>query len=1092
MTYPHKELNFKVFQASAGSGKTFTIVKEYLKLCLVDKNAVDNFRHILAITFTNASANDMKSKIIKYLNEIIDNQTTELGAMETVLVDELGISQAELKHNATLLRTRIMHDYSSFCVSTIDAFVQKLSRAFASDLGLPSKYMVSIDDVEMAETVTQNIGLRISDKDDFLTRLLEDFSKNQFDNEYFVAIKDQLSEFIMKLMKEKAYFRDENNRIQNITQYRQTLDFLEGRLRQFEQGLRPYLDDFHSVENAYSLGDEDYSYGKAGFISFVRKLSRRDYEQPSKRFYEVLDKRSCFSKAAEKQLGKAQVEAVNAALLPILDALKTYYENGLKAFLFYRSQRDLLYLYALRVQIKLEFEQLAENEDVVHISEFNKLLNEVMGDFSVPFVYERIGEHFQHVFVDEYQDTSVLQWQNLLPLIDNGLAAGQMSMVVGDGKQSIYRFRSGEVGQLVSLPEIYARPTDDRADAFIHYEDRLKDNFDFNNLDTNRRSFANVVKFNNAFFEAAISGLSADSKKVYIDQKPNSDVGVSIQQKIFHQEEGLVQVELFDSKTQPDYCLERVEALIRELTEKYGYRYSDITVLTRRNGYGSEIANYLNNKGIPVISQVSILLKSSDRVQMMVNALRYLIYGDSEINVVNLLYYWNLLKHSDFKGDISHWFDEVGAIVRGDAAIETIMGLGEPGLLEDLLSKATCLYDLCASLMRLFHFDTIRDAFLNYFMEEVFKWESGTKEGIAEFLAFWDKKKKDLAVKSVSGNAVQITTIHKSKGLQYNVVIYPEAITNLDEKLNPRMSPEEWLRPQDLGFDPILNLDSVLFKMDKVANGMGDLAMEHIEKEAENNRLDNLNLLYVAFTRAVQRLYIIAKSDQPNLYDDFFKDEKSLELFETEETENCRSYRLGNPDFMKPAEKQTEEHQEDEMTDSVAADWFARIHVDPNPTLYWQSENDVFQPREWGNLVHSILSEIHTIADADKALRPYLLDGSIDSETAVMLKDQFMKMAQHPQIGAAFNEAAKVKNECELVFEEEDEHQEKKVVVRRPDRYAELPDVIYLLDYKTGKKDPEHHTQVQHYANAVKELSGKEIRAYLVYLSEDTIEVETI
>ena len=663
-------------------------------------------------------------------------------------------------------------------------------------------------------------------------------------------------------------------------------------------------------------------------------------------------------------------------------------------------------------------------------------------------------------------------------------------MVVGDGKQSIYRFRSGEVGQLVSLPEIYARPTDERADAFLSYEDRLKDNYAFNNLDTNRRSFANVVRFNNAFFEAAISGLSDEFKKVYVDQKPNSDVGVSIQQKIFHQEEGLVQVELFDNKTYPDYCLERVEALIRELTEKQGYRYADITVLTRRNGYGSEIANYLNNKGIPVISQVSILLKSSDRVQLMVNALRYLIFGDLEINVVNLLYYWNLLQHPDFKGDISHWFDKANAIAKGEVAIETVMGLGESGLLSGLLSKATCLYDLCASLMRLFHFDTIRDAFLNYFMEEVFKWQSGTKEGIAEFLVFWDKKKKDLAVKSVSGDAVQITTIHKSKGLQYKVVIYPEAITNLDERLNTRMSPEEWLRPEDLRFDPIPNLDTVLFKMDKSASGMGQLAVQHIEKEADYNRLDNLNLLYVAFTRAVQRLYIIAKADQPNLYSSFFKDEKVLEMFETEETEGCQLYRLGDPEFMKPAEKQTEEPKEDDMKDSKAADWFGKIKVDPNPTLYWQSESDVFQPRDWGNLVHSILSEIRTMADADKALRPYLLDGTIDSETAIMLKDRFMQMAQHPLIGPAFSEAAKVKNECEMVFEEEDEHHEKQVVVRRPDRYAELSDVIYLIDYKTGKKNDKNVSQIKKYAAALSQMTSKEIRSYLVYLSEEGIEVE--
>ena len=713
--------NFRVFQASAGSGKTFTLIKEYLKLCLANERSVANFRQILAITFTNAAANEMKAKIMSALGEIIDSKEVKPNTMEAVLMQELAISGEQLKRNAQSLMTCIMHDYSSFCVSTIDAFVQKLSRSFAHDLGLPSQYTVSIDTDEVAETITENIGLRISDKDDYLTRLLIDFSNNQFDNQRFTSIETQLSDFVTKLMTEKAYQKDESNNIQNASQYKETLDFLNGKMRRFEQELKTYLDDFKAIEARYGLRDELYSYGKNGFVSFVRKLEHRVFEQPGSRFKTVLEKRNCFSKEAEKQMGKAQIEVINTALLPVLEALDAFYAKELGKFLFYRSQRDLLYLYALRVQIRAEFAQLAENEEVVHISEFNKLLNAVMGDFSVPFVYERIGEHFHHVFVDEFQDTSVLQWQNLLPLIDNGLAAGQMSMVVGDGKQSIYRFRSGEVEQIVNLPEIYALPKDEREAAFRQFEQNLKDNFAFKNLATNYRSFAQVVDFNNSFFEYAYRNLSPESQKVYVAEKPGTDEGVSIFQKKSKSDEGLVQVELYDTENQPDYCFERVETIIRELTEKQGYQYSDITLLTRKSDYGSEMANYLNDKGIPVISQVSILLKSSDKVQLMVCALRYLMDDSNETNVANLLYYWKLIQISDFDGDITSVFDQVKAVVKGEVAIESVMGIDGSGLLRESLSKATCLYDLCANLLRIFHLDTIRDAFLNYFMEEVFK-----------------------------------------------------------------------------------------------------------------------------------------------------------------------------------------------------------------------------------------------------------------------------------------------------------------------------------------------------------------------------------
>ncbi len=1079
-----KSANFKVFQASAGAGKTFTLIKEYLKLCLANKGAVTNFRNILAITFTNAAANDMKAKIVKTLLEIIDSEKVDPKSMEAILMEELGISDAELKSNAQNLMTRIMHDYSSFCVSTIDAFVQKLSRSFAHDLGLPSQYSVSIDTDEVAETITEQLGLRISDQDDFLTRLLVDFSNNQFDSQRSTALESQLSDFIAKLMTEKAYQKDENNNIKNYSQYKQTLDFLKGKMQGFEQSIQQHLDDFGRLERQCGLRDEFYAYGRNGFISYIRKLSAKTYEQPSPRFNGVLEKGNCFSKEGEKQLGKTQVDTINAALLPVLQAMKDDIEKGLGAFLFYKTQRDLLYLYALRAQIRMEFDALANEEEIVHISEFNKLLNTVMGDFSVPFVYERIGEHFRHVFVDEFQDTSVLQWQNLLPLIDNGLSSGNMSMVVGDGKQSIYRFRSGEVEQIVSLPEIYALPKDEREAAFRQFEQNLKDNFAFKNLDTNYRSFAQVVKFNNDFFESVYTNLSSDLQKVYVSEKPGTKEKVDIVQKINKTDnEGLVQVELYDPENQPNYCFDRVEAIIRDLTETKGYQYSDIALLTRKSDYGSEMANNLNNHGIPVISQDSILLKSSDKVQLLVNTLRYLLYGDNETNVANVLFYWKLTQEPDFDGDISQVFGEVKAIANGEKAIEPVMGLGEAGLLQSSLSKATCLYDLCANLLRIFHFDTIHDAFLNYFMEEVFKSQYGIKEGVADFLTYWDTKQDKLAVMSANGNAVQIMTIHKSKGLEFPVVIYPEAIIDLDEKLNASKAAEEWLRPEDLGFEAIPNLDKVLFKLDSKAESMGEIAPKLVKKEKESNQLDNLNLLYVAFTRAVQRLYIIAKqgkADKPNIIRDFLKD-NDHQVSGNE----ALVYRFGNPDFMKPKEKQKEEKKE-LTTESVAGDWFSKINVDSNPTMVWQSKSDKLLPREFGELVHQILAKIRTSSEIEAVLHPYTNDGTIDQETSIWIQERFMQMSQHPQIAPAFDPSAKVKTECEILYPS---YKDK---VIRLDRFAELPDVIYLIDYKTGQKKEEHHNQVRTYANALREMTDKEIRGYLVYLADYEIEVDGV
>lgn len=1065
---------FKVYQASAGAGKTFTLIKEYLKLCLADKSAVTNYRNILAITFTNAAANEMKEKIVKALCEIIDSPAVDPDSMEAKLILELGINDSELKCNAQSLMTCIMHDYSSFCVSTIDAFVQKLSRSFAYDLGLPSQYTVSIDTEEVAEAVTENIGLRISDKDDYLTSILVDFSNNQFDNERSTAIEKQLAEFVTKLTQEKAYQEDENNNIKDAGQYKQTLDFLNARLVVFENTIKSFVEDFRAVEHKYDLTVNDYWQKKSGVGAFIGKLEKKEYIQPNSYFHTAIEKRKCLSDTSKT--------GANEALLKILGPLETYYREEHGKFLFFKSQRNLLYFYALRTQIREAFKELAKDEEIVHISEFNKLLNKVMGDFSVPFVYERIGERFLHVFVDEFQDTSILQWQNLLPLIDNGLSARKMSMVVGDGKQSIYRFRSGEVEQIVNLPEIYAMPHDEREVAFQQYEKNLKSNFGFTNLDTNYRSFAQVVDFNNAFFESAYHQLSSKLKKVYVDEKPDSEDGVCIFQKKAKKEEGMVQVELYEPKDHPNYCKERVEAIVRELVDQRGYQYEDIAVLTRKKDMGSDIASYLNDKNIPVISQESILLKSSDKVQLLVNTLRYLIEDDNLINVANVLYFWQMVQkvqhNMRFDGDISNWFGKVKDIARGNTAIESVMGIGEAGLLKATLSQSTCIYDLCAALMRIYGLDAIRDAFLNYFMEEVFSAQSGIKEGIKDFLTYWDTKQDKLSVKSVSGNAVKVMTIHKSKGLEFPVVIYPDAITDLDDKLKRNVPNEEWLSPEELGFDAIPSLEKVLLKLDSTAEKMGDKPAERVEMEKDSNRLDNLNLLYVAFTRAVQRLYVIAKTDTPNVILDFLKDKADHQVQGGE----SMVYRFGNPNFRNPKEK-TRETESVVLSESVSLDWFHNITVDADPSHLWHAESERLQPREWGELVHQVLSRIRYPKDTETVLKPYLADGTIDADTADWIRDMMAQMANNGQIAAAFQPSAKVKTECEILYQGR---------VRRLDRCAELSNAIYLIDYKTGKKDEEHQTQVQTYASALREMTDKEIRAFLVYLDETGIEVESV
>lgn len=1078
--------NFKVFQASAGSGKTYTIIKEYLSLCLRSANSVNNFRNILAITFTNASANDMKDKIIKNLKEIIGSSEVKDNTMEADLIKELGILDEELKHNAQLLLTQIIHDYSSFCVSTIDAFVQKISRSFAHDLGLPSQYSVSIDEDEVVDTVVANLGMQINDDNKFLVAILKNFINNQFDKEEKFDLSSKLAEFAKKLLSEKAYNRYETNTIDSENSYQQADRFLKDKTEPFITLVENFINTFDAFVSRYGLQTDDFSYTSKGLPAFINKLKSKTFDAIGSNAQKVIDGKKWHSENAENRFGAEELNTIGDELMDFLPQFAKDYKNGFAEYLFYNSQRELLYLYALRTQIRSEMEKLTEDEDIVHISEFNKLISSVLGDFSVPFIYERIGEKYKHIFIDEFQDTSILQWQNLIPMIDNGLASGNLSMIVGDGKQSIYRFRSGEVEQIVKLPEIHALPQDERNDAFKHYEETLTSNFSFKNLECNYRSFSEIVNFNNDFFAQTIKFLKSESQKVYADKDEKHQKEVRIEQEAKKSGQGLVEIDLFSKDSEKDYYLSRIKEIIDELTQKRGYEHSDICILTRKTGTGSIIANYLNDNGIPVLSNESILLKSSDKVQLIISTLHHLIEKNNKAVISEILYYQRITSNSTEDKSINGCFDAVADIANGNANIETILGIGKPGLLQKTLSRSTCLYDLCSSLMRIYGFDSTSDSFLNYLLDEMFSWQTTGKEGIMDFLDFWNKKKNKLAVKSISGNAVRIMTIHKSKGLEFNVVIYPEAITDLDSSIGGNnAAAETWVTPEELGFEKIPNLDKVLFKMSKNAPLEGEVAAQICEKEEESNRLDNCNLLYVAFTRPVERLYVLAKAgaqkNKINVIEDYLKNHEDKINRDLSIDGVYTIYQFGDPDFIHKA-KNKDKSEKKQICESSTSDWFSKIQIDPTPSMFWISENDKMQPNEWGELVHEILSNIETSADIDKALLPYLSDGSIDKETANLLKDKFVQVTENPIVKEAFGPKAIVKNECEILCNGE---------ILRPDRFAELPDRILLLDYKTGKKDPKHHLQLKNYISALQGMVSKQISAYLIYLGAD-IEVEEV
>ena len=1037
---------FKVFQASAGSGKTFTIVKEYLSLCLRNKAATGNFRHILAITFTNMAANEMKAKIVRQLISIIDcDPTREADGMEALLIEELGISRAELKENAKILFLNIIHNYSDFFICTIDAFVQRLARSFAKDLGLPTQFNVSIDQEEVADSITERIGEQIGVDNPFLNKIVEDFAEKRLEGEKSPKVANEIHGFTETLFAEDAFQKSDDNLFDSEPRYQETLTFLQGKVYPFEAHCHQLVEQFSDFISRNGLTPDDFS-GKtrSACLGFLKSLQKKEYPMPTTSLMKIADgEADWYSKSMAKQRGATALQQLNEAFNQVFVHPVKSYQSGIGAYHFYRIQLDKLSLYVLRSKIKAEMEAYIGEEQVVHISEFNKRINTILGDFSVPFIYERMGNRFKHVFIDEFQDTSVLQWQNLIPLVDNSLSAGYDSMVVGDGKQSIYRWRNGEVGQIASLPLIHEKP--DASEAFDEFERNLVHHFSFNELSRNYRSFQNIIDFNNDFFASSLGFLDEASRKVYADRNEQFGKEVSIKQSHQHGEPGFVQVELFDQDDNADEnMLSRIKELIEDLCDK-GFQKNDITILVRKNKTGSLIAEYLNRNGIEVISADSILLKSSNKVRLIIGTLDYLIHPDNPVAMATMNFYWNLVRQERFDGVADDFFNHGP----------------DPECFKPLMAKSYSLYDLCAALMRLYGMDSTGDSYLNFLLNVVYQWQSADEAGIANFLDYWGKKKNSLTVVSGKADAVNVMTIHKSKGLEFNVVICPFVVDNLDDKKPTTI----WVAPEELGFEAIPNIEKVQHTLTKESATWSPQAQRVAEQENARVRLDNMNLDYVAFTRAVQRLHILAyKTKTP--------DKSPLNAFVGSHPEP-----YGDPMTRKVEGTEKTGALDVLYHESTSSEWLDRISIDPNPTLFWADPNDKMKPQEWGDFVHQILSEINHADDIDRALRPHLDAGVIDQSTADLLKGLFTQMTLNPLLADAFSHQAKVKNECDILLSDGS--------ILRPDRYAEMPDKIYLLDYKTGKPNEEHHRQLRNYVAVLKKMVSKDIEAYLVYLGNE-------
>lgn len=1091
---------FKLYTASAGSGKTYTLVREYLTLSLFSENV--SCKDILAVTFTNKAANEMKVKILSYLNGFICGNPDE--SMKNDLINALKIDENTLIRRSKALYDNILHNYSDFNISTIDGFVQQVSRSFAKELNLPAQYRVLLDDDDLLDGLIQCVDARIDKNDNSITEILTDFVDFQLDEENSLRIDVLLRDFVAKLLKESAYKKGEILNLKELSgdEYLQTKDSLDGLYNKYKTNVLNDIQIIRDFENEFAVEITDYNNGaRGGLPSVLTKIEKDINVKPSLLVGTIISKIFCGDKSwFSKSIDKLKVDDINKSGIDVLKLYGNLIENHKSLFLVGLVRKNI-YLYALRATLLSVINQYIDDTNKVHISEFNKRISDILGDCSIPFIYEKIGSRYKHFFVDEFQDTSLLQWHNFLPLVNNGLSEGNMSLLVGDAKQAIYRFRNGEVEQIMNLPSIYDAKNND---FYAECENTLKNSFKKESLGYNFRSKKNIIDFNNSFFSISKNKLTSENyRKVYDDLEQKCPKKYSY--------DGFVSVELFEMNEFSDeeesanelYKNAVKESILNDINKlkDNGFALRDIAVLVRSNSDSSDIAEFLSKNNVPVMSSDSILLKSSDKVRLIILTLKCLLDDKNDVDKLSLSFYKNICN------DIESY--DIQKALNDNFDFDKIYGIR---------NQSYSIYDLCCKIINIYNFNIIEDEFLQYFMNHVLEWQNTENNGIDAFIEHWNKKSDALYVKIASEiDAVNIMTIHKSKGLEYKVVMYPYAYTKVPGDFK---GAEKWLPLDDIKLlKDIKNIDSFILPINKGLVGT-DMEHHYIE-EVEKAAFDDFNIMYVAMTRARDLLFIYSNkiqteeektSESYNFFMEYFDADNGYEnsyaegetsekedvdliknRFVTVSNDKSIKYELGTIEYHKDKEKEEKDVLELKSGETPQLlDWTRTLKIEPEPTMFWAEDDDNYMPKEWGNLVHDILSKINTIEDADRVFANYVNEGSIDKQKADKLKRQFEKIVDLKEVKEAYSKNAIVRNEIDILTYDSSINEN---VILRPDRYAELEDKVILIDYKTGMPQEEYDDQLKNYMQALRGMGvEKIIEAYLIYINkaDENIDIKPV
>lgn len=1037
-----------IYSASAGSGKTFSLVQNYLKLTLGDNISQKNFGKILAMTFTNKAAWEMKERVIQALDWLAfperksEKESKKAKMLLSATQTTTGLQPAIIQERSKRVLSEILHNYEDFNILTIDKFSLRLIRTFSRDLDLQEDFEVTLDQDFLLEQVIDELMSKLGKSgEEKVTNLALNYAKSNADEGDKWNFRGSLIEFSRVLTNEK-----DQDYIQELLKK----DFNEETYKAITEELKS-LGDQHlkkclQIYQYYtSLGTsiDDYPSKSKGIFPVLEGL-------PSRTLAHTKPPTSTIQKTMNGENVKAN-HNVDGELMRMMEELFAMEEKLSERVYTLMKIKSNFYNLALLNHISKELTIFKEKKNIIGIFEFGQRIAELLKKENAPYIYERLGNRYNHYLLDEFQDTSRLQWVNLIPLVHESMSNNYENLIVGDPKQAIYRFRNGLVEQFVKLPAIYNPENDPSFAQLSQYFVQMGKKVP---LEDNYRSKKNIVEFNNTFFSRLLEVMPDHFNEFYKDirQHPKGAEG------------GFVSIDLVP-KIDKDALLELERAYLLKKVEKCiadGFDPGDICVLTRGKREGRRYAKDLieAGKGYKIVSSDSLLISSDASVGLCIDYLNLRRNSGNKTTQIKFATTFYRQQKKDPIVELNSFWKEDKV---GNFDFEAFV-IQEFDSMETLFFPYENLYGLGESFIALANLSELRNPYLHHLLELFQNYDLKYGPDIRGFIDEWNVKLKKSTIQMPENKeAIKIMTIHKSKGLEFPVVIIP----NLSWKIKTDFN-NHFVEAEE---------DVVLYsKLSK--NNVPEYMLSAFKLEYDQLLLDELNIMYVAFTRASERLYIMSETQQPSGGDGFFT-QINQPVALSVETWNDDLVAEKTDEVIKfgKEEKQDKEISKngDEGANFIPKDlsdflWFPELTLQDEDAL----KKEVFnEEQQFGNELHLVLSEIRKDRPMDEVIAKLKMDGLIEPKFEEEIKQT--SVATY----ALLEEQDFVKNATKILDEQDILINEKEV--KRPDKIFVSGNKAVVVDFKTGSPLQKHNSQVFNYCKQLTDMGFEGTEGYLLY-----------